>query len=401
MAFEFLGDTKSKNTALWLSFMYFCWGMASSMVYSLLPIYIVEVLNGSTKQFGYIEGIAVFFSFLSKLCAGFFIDIFKRKINILYVGTISTIVSKVLLALSNSVLFIVLSKSFDRLAKGLRTAPVDAIFAQLTGQKGAMYSLRYTINMSGTLTGSLVTSVLIDQFNKNFRVIFILACIPTIVAFYILHKKVKYRDEPHKKIQTRPDWKLSYIKFLPKEYWRFIILVILIMLNRFSEGFITLKARSVLHFDTLSNLPQYMALYEFCIIAIAFPMGKLSDKINKYTVVLFGMISLAIADILGIVANSCISVIMIYIFSGLHMGITHSLLSSIVARIAPKELVGTAFAVYYGVTGSTLLLSNILAGVSGHLFNEIFGLPVASAPFVMGLVTTISSIGYILWWQRK
>lgn len=401
MAFEFLGNQQSKNTVLWLSFMYFCWGMASSMIYSLLPIYIVENLNGSTKQFGYIEGIAVFFSFLSKLCAGFFIDIFKRKINILYVGTISTMISKILLVLSNSVLFVIIVKSFDRLAKGLRAAPVDAIFAQLTGKKGSAYSLRYTINMSGTLTGSLITSILIEQFNKNFRLIFTLACIPTIVAFYILYKKVKYRDEPYKNIQTRPNWKLSYIKFLPKEYWKFLILVILIMLNRFSEGFITLKARSVLHSDILSSLPRYMALYEFCIITIAFPMGKLSDKINKYTVLLFGMISLAIADIFGILADSRITVIMIYIFSGLHMGITHSLLSSIVARIAPKELIGTAFAIYYGVTGSVLLLTNVFAGMSGILLKKLFGISMASAPFVMGLITTISSIGYILWWQRK
>lgn len=381
--------------------MYFCWGMASSMVYSLLPIYIVEVLNGSTKQFGYIEGIAVFLSFLSKLCAGFFIDIFKRKITILYTGTISTIVSKVLIMLSNSVLFVVLAKSFDRLVKGFRVAPVDAIFAELTGKKGSIYSLRYTINMSGTLIGSLTTALLVEQFNKNFRVIFVLACIPTIIAFCILHKKVKYRDEPYQRIQTRARWKLSYIKFLPQEYWKFLILVTLIMLNRFSEGFITLKARSVLSADALGSLSRYMALYEFCIIAVAFPMGRLSDRINKYTVVLFGMISLAIADIFGIIANNRITVLMIYVFSGLHMGITHSLLSSIVAKIAPKELIGTAFAMYYGVAGSVLLLTNILAGISGKLFNKLFGIPMVSAPFITGLVTALLSIGYILWWQRK
>ena len=369
------------------------------MVYSLLPIYIVEQLHGSVKQFGCIEGVAVFFSFASKLCVGFLIDIFKRKINILYVGTVSTIVSKILLALSSSVLFAIIAKSIDRIAKGLRHAPVDAIFAELTGKKGTIYSLRYTINMTGTLTGSLVTAVLINQFKGEFKLIFILACIPTIIALYILRKKVKYRDEPQKKIQTRPEWKLSYIKFLPKEYWQFLILVVFIMLNRFSEGFITLKARSVLDSDALGNLPKYMALYELCIVSIAFPAGKLSDKINKYTVLLFGIVSLCIADIFGIYAKTYTSVIMIYIFSGLHMGITHSLLSSIIAKIAPKELIGTAFALYYGTVGITLLITNMLAGSCGTLFNRLLGIPVSSAPFVMGLIACIFAICYLVRWQ--
>ena len=382
--------------------MYFCWGMASSMVFSLLPIYIVEELHGSTKQFGYIEGIAVLCSFLSKLFAGFFIDIFKRKINILYTGTISTVISKILIALSNTVLLVVIAKSIDRIAKGLRHAPVDAMFAELSNKMGTAYSLRYTINMLGTLIGSLFTAVLVDQFDKQFHVIFTLACIPTIIALYILQTKVKHHyKNSEKRIskKIRPEWKLSYVKYLPKEYWRFLILVILIMFNRFSEGFITLKARSILPPDALSDLPRYMALYELCIVSIAFPMGKLSDRVDKYTVVLLGIATLCIADVLGIFANTRITVIMIYIFSGLHMGITHSLLASIVARIAPKELIGTAFALYYGVVGLTLLLTNSLAGISGFVFNNLLKTSITSGPFIMGLLTSLSATIYLLQWR--
>lgn len=382
--------------------MYFCWGMASSMVFSLLPIYIVEELHGSTKQFGYIEGIAVLCSFLSKLFAGFFIDIFKRKINIFYAGTVSTVLSKILIALSNTVLLVVIAKSIDRIAKGLRHAPVDAMFAELSNKMGTAYSLRYTINMLGTLIGSLFTAVLVDQFNKQFHVIFTLACIPTIVALYILQTKVKHHyknSEKRVSKKVRPEWKLSYVKCLPKEYWRFLVLVILIMFNRFSEGFITLKARAVLPPDTLSDLPKYMALYELCIVSIAFPMGKLSDKIDKYIVVLLGIAILCIADILGIFASTRITIIMIYIFSGLHMGITHSLLVSIVARIAPKELIGTAFALYYGVVGLTLLLTNSLAGISGIVFNNLFGTSATSGPFIIGLSTSLLATIYLLQWR--
>ena len=217
------------KTIKYLSLMYFFWGMASSMVFTLLPIFITEDLHGTIAQFGFIEGIVVFLSFLSKLLVGFLIDIYRKRIKILYIGTISTIISKILLACSGSILFVILAKSIDRLAKGMRHAPVDAIFASLTGKKGYIYSYRYSINISGSLTGSLVTSLLVFQFGHQFRTIFVLACIPTLIAYYILKTKIKYTDKEYIPISRRSEWRISHIKYLPKEYWEFIILVALMM----------------------------------------------------------------------------------------------------------------------------------------------------------------------------
>ena len=372
--------------------MYFFWGMASSMIFTLLPIFIIEDLHGTMSQFGFIEGIVVFFSFLSKLCVGFLIDIYRKRIKILYIGTISTIISKILLACSCSVIFVVIAKSIDRLAKGLRHAPVDAIFASLINKKGYIYSYRYAINISGSLTGSLLTSLLVFRFGHQFRLIFILACIPTMISYYILKTKVKYKDKEYTPIVKRPDWRISYIKYLPVEYWRLLILVALIMLNRFSEGFISLKAKSLLSSDQLGYIPMYIGIYELFIIFTSIPMGLLSDKINKYTVILIGLVSLLIADIFGIFANDNVSAIMIYIFSGIHMGSTHSILSSIIAKITPIELIGTAFALYYGTSGIILLISNNLAGSLGNFFN----LNITSWPFIMGSITTSIAILYTI-----
>ena len=376
------------KTIKYLSLMYFFWGMASSMVFTLLPIFITEDLHGTVYQFGFIEGIVVFFSFLSKLCVGFLIDIYRKRIKILYIGTISTIISKILLACSGSILFVIIAKSIDRLAKGLRHAPVDAIFASLTDKKGYVYSYRYCSNISGSLTGSLITSLLVFKFGHQFREIFGLACIPTIIAFYILKTKVKYKDKEYKPIIKHADWSISKIKYLPREYWEFLALVSLIMLNRFSEGFITLKAKSILSNDQLSHIPLYMGMYELFIIITSIPMGLLSDKINKYTVILFGLIALLTADIFGIFANSNMSIIMIYILSGIHMGATHSILSSIIAKIAPIELIGTAFALYYGTDGLVLFMANNLAGSIGKFINT----EITSGPFIMGTCTTSIAI---------
>ena len=382
------------KTIKYLSLMYFFWGMASAMVFTLLPIFIVEDLHGTMSQFGFIEGIVVFLSFLSKLCVGFLIDIYRKRIKILYVGTISTIISKILLAFSGSLVFVVIAKSIDRLAKGLRHAPVDAIFASLTNKKGYIYSYRYSINIAGSFTGSLLTSLLVFQFGHQFRVILILACIPTLIAYYILRNKITYKDKEYTPLIKRPDWRISYIRHLPKEYWEFLMLVALMMLNRFSEGFITLKAKSILHTSQLSYIPLYMGIYELFIVITAIPMGLLSDKINKYIVILFGLIALVAADIFGIFANSNFSLIMIYVLCGVHMGATHGILSSIIAKIAPVELIGTAFALYYGTDGIILLIANNLAGSIGQAINRYTNIPVTSCPFIMGTITTTIAIVY-------
>ena len=376
--------------------MYFFWGMASSMIFTLLPIFITEDLHGTISQFGFIEGLVVFLSFFSKLCVGFLIDMYRKRIKILYIGTISTIVSKILLACSGSILFVIVAKSIDRLAKGLRHAPVDAIFASLTSKKGYTYCYRYSINIAGSFSGSIITAILVHQFGHSFRTIFALACIPTVIAYYILKTKIQYKDRDYNPIIKRSEWRISHIKFLPKEYWEFLILVALMMLNRFSEGFITLKAKSILSNDQLSYIPLYMGMYELFIIITAIPMGLLSDKINKYIVILSGLISLLTADIFGIFANNNTSIMMVYIFSGIQMGATHGILSSIIAKIAPIELIGTAFALYYGTDGIFLLISNNLAGSIGKMINRYTDLPITSGPFVMGTITTSIAIVYTI-----
>ena len=126
-----------------------------------------------------------------------------------------------------------------------------------------------------------------------------------------------------------------------------------------------------------------------CAVSISIPMGKLSDKINKYLVIFIGLFVLFIADILGILATNKWQIITIYILCGIHMGTTHSLLTSIIAKIAPKELIGTAFALYYGIDAIVLLITNHFAGSIGIIINKYFGISVSAGPFIWGTFTSI------------
>ena len=379
--------------------MHFCWGIASSMVFSLLPIFIIDELGGSSKSFGALEGSVIFLSFMAKLFAGFIMDIFKKKLPMLKMGSILTILSKFLLACAPSIFFVFISKSIDRFAKGLRQAPSDAILAELSSKKGLAYSLRYTTNIAGFLIGSIITSAMISMLGQNFRLIFSLAILPTIVAIYILKTKVQRFDEDEYKQTTNQRWKISDISLMPKAYWKFLIFITLLMFNRFSEGFITIRAKDVLP-NSLGDIPLFTAIYELFAMFIALFVGTISDKFDQRKLILVGIFILMIADSFAIFANSFSTIILCYIFAGVHIGATQGVIGSMIAKTAPKNLIGTAFALFYGVEGIVLLLANNLAGYSSEIA-KLIGLQQSSMPFVFGFIFSLMSAFYIFSWLNN
>lgn len=379
--------------------MHFCWGMASSMIFSLLPVFIVDELGGSSKSFGALEGAVIFLSFTAKLFAGFIMDIFKRKLPMLNAGAILTVLSKLALACAPSVLFVFVSKSLDRFAKGLRQAPSDTILAEISEKKGFAYSLRYTFNISGFLFGSIITSTIISIIGKNFRLIFSLAILPAFFALYILRNKIRYDDNEEYKIKDKQRWNIRDIRNMPKAYWKFIIFISFLMFNRFSEGFITLRAKEVIP-EHVGNFPLFMGMYELCALSVALLVGRISDQMDKRKLMLLGIYLLIVADLCGIFTKGVVTTLLIYIFSGFHMGVTQGLIGSIIAKLAPPHLVGSAFAIFYAIEGLILLLSNNLAGFSSGIVKNL-NMQSSEAPFICGSVFSACAVGYISFWIKS
>jgi MFS family permease len=323
-------------------------------------------------------------------------DIFKRKLPMFNIGSILTTLSKLSLACAPNVFFVFVAKSLDRFAKGLRQAPSDAIVAELATKKGFAYSFRHMMNLSGFFAGSIVTTSIIQLLGTKFRLVFGLAVIPTIIAIIIFQKVVMKNYDDSKIYQNTKKWNIKDISQMSKDYWIFIAIISLLMLNRFSEGFITLKAKEVLP-DMVASFPIFMSIYEICAIIIAIPIGKLADKFDKRKILIFGISLLMIADLFGMFANSVPTTLAIYICAGLHIGATQGLIGSFIAKATRPELIGTAFAIFYGLEGLVLFLSNNLAGSAGTLLAG-FGVSNASGPFIVGFVTSaISILGIILW----
>jgi MFS family permease len=332
--------------------------------------------------------------------AGVFIDIFKKKIPMLRCGTILTIFSKISLACAWNVVFVFIAKAVDRFAKGLRAAPSDSILADISTKYGLAYSIKYMMNVLGSLIGSVITSCIVLMFGNCFRLVFILAVIPTFAAFYILKHKLSYEYDREMSIKENKKWHINDIKNLPAEYWHFVAIIAILMFARFSEGFITLKAKDIMP-NGVASFPIFMALYEICVVCVSIPIGKISDRTDKKKILLYGISILLLADIISIISYNETTVILMYIGAGIHMGATHGILSSVIAESTKnKNMIGTAFAIYYAIDGVCLFFSNYLAGISNHLAMAI-GLSGSSGPFVQGAVASIAAMCYIILLLRK
>jgi MFS family permease len=360
------------------------------MIFSLLPIFIVDELGGTTKSFGLLEGTVTFLSFMAKLCAGFLMDIFKKKKPMLVTGAVLTVLSKLFLALSFNVCCVFIAKSIDRFAKGLRHAPTDAILAEIASKSGFAYSFRYMMIVLGAFSGSVITSLLVFSFGQNFRLVFTIAIIPTVIAMYILKTKIKYKEEDVLVLREKYRWNIRDVTQMPAIYWRFIIAVTFLMFNRFSEGFITLMAKDVLP-ESVAQFPLFMSGYEILAMVTALAVGKFADKIDQMKLLIWGVLVVFSADLFGIFSYNCYSVIAVYLLSGVHMGATQGLLSSMIAKCAPKHLVGTAFALFYGIEGIALFMSNYFAGISSHIAIAC-SLKPSAGPFMIGAVASLATI---------
>ena len=385
-------DNKNDKDIFWICFLFFLWGVASSMALTLLPIFIVKKLGSGYGTFGMLEGMVIAIAFLSKMFGGIIIDVLKNKMQMLKVGAILTICGKLAISASFSVVFAFIAKAIDRIAKGCRAAAADTIFAQITTKYGMAYTEKFIMNTAGSLTGSIITSCLVTMTNTNFRLIFILATIPTIVAYFVLVNKIRIVPEIHNKKHEK--WNIKNIKNMSTEYWQYITIIGILMFARYSEGFLTIHANEILPGAT-SNLPIFNAMYEICVICIGLQIGKLSDRIDKKIILLVGTIILCITDVVAIFACNSFMIVCMYLGAGIHMGMTHGLLASVIAQSSNKKMAGTAFAIFYAINSICLFLSNTSAGVFANIFKKL-GFTQSSGPFLQGFIASLLVCIYIV-----
>ena len=354
---------RSVPAGVWiLGFVSLLMDVSSEMIHALLPIYLVTVLATSALTVGIIEGIAEATASIVKVFSGALSDWLGKRKFLAALGYGLAAFTKPVFPLATTVGWLVAARFVDRIGKGIRGAPRDALIADIAppSARGASFGLRQALDTVGAFLGPLIAIALMWLTAENFTFVFWIAVIPAFAAFGLIAFAVKEPDRPVGLRRVKAPLSRAEIGRLGEAYWLVVGVAAVFTLARFSEAFLILRALSV---DLpIFLVPAVMVVMNIVYSLAAYPAGALSDRVDRVTVLIAGLAFLIAADlVLGLVGSIAGVAIGVALW-GLHMGFTQGLLATLVADAAPAELRGTAFGVFNLVSGVVLLLASVIAG---------------------------------------
>jgi MFS family permease len=336
--------------------------VSSEMIHALLPIYLVTVLGASTLTVGIIEGIAEATASITKIFSGALSDwLGKRKI-IVVLGYGLAAFTKPVFPLASSVDWLVAARFVDRIGKGIRGAPRDALIADISPPhlRGASFGLRQSLDTIGAFIGPLGAIIVMWLTANSFITVFWVAVIPAFIALGLVQFAVKEPERSAELRKVSSPVSLGELRRLGSFYWLVVAVASVFTLARFSDAFLILRAQSV--GLPVALVPAVMIVMNIVYALTAYPAGILSDRFNRMTVLAIGIAFLIAADLTLGFASDIIGLTLGIVLWGLHMGLTQGLLATLVADAAPPELRGTAFGMFNFLGGIALLAASIIAG---------------------------------------
>jgi MFS family permease len=337
--------------------------VSSELIHSLLPLFLVTTLGASALTVGVIEGVAEATALITKVFSGYLSDYFRKRKLLAVLGYGLAALSKPIFPLASSLAWIVFARFIDRVGKGIRGAPRDALVADITPPelRGAAYGLRQALDTVGAVVGPLLAIAAMLWFADNFRAVFWLAVIPAFAAVLLLVVGVR-EPKPAAAEKAREGARLTFadVGRLPSRYWWVVAIGATMALARFSEAFLVLRAQNV--GMALAWVPLVMALMSVVYAVVSYPAGVAADQKRQGMLLSGGFFALIVADVILARASSMGGVLAGTAVWGVHMGLTQGVLAALVAEAAPADLRGTAFGLFNLVSGIALLIASALAG---------------------------------------
>jgi MFS family permease len=338
--------------------------ISSEMIHALLPIYLVTVLGTSTLAVGIIEGIAEATASITKVFSGALSDWLGKRKLLAVIGYGLAAFTKPVFPLAGSFGVIVAARFIDRIGKGIRGAPRDALVADITPEhlRGASFGLRQSLDTIGAAIGPLLAIGFMLLTTNHFQTVFWVAVIPGFIAVTLIAFVVKEPEQGRSKRNVRFPLQRSEIAKLPRLFWVVVAIASIFTLARFSEAFLILKAQQV--GLPIAYIPAVLVLMSVAYALSAYPAGVIADGEGGRTKMLVvGVLLLVAADlVLGFAQSITIMAIGIALW-GLHMGFTQGVLAALIADSAPPELRGTGFGIFNLLTGVAMLIASVLAGL--------------------------------------
>jgi MFS family permease len=344
-----------------LGFVSLLMDVSSEMVHSLLPMFMVGTLGASALTVGIIEGLAESTALIVKVFSGVLSDYWGKRKSLAVVGYAMGALCKPVFALAPSMGWVIAARLTDRVGKGIRGAPRDALVADITPEavRGAAFGLRQSLDTVGAFTGPLIGAGLMWWWANDFRSVFLFALIPGLLAVAVLVLGVKEPAAPANAKRTNPIRKEN-LKRLGAPYWWVVGVGSIFTLARFSEAFLVLRAQQ--SGIAMALVPLVMVAMNVVYAACAYPFGWLSDRVSHTRLLAFGLLVLLLAD--GVLAySSDWPVVLLGVaLWGVHMGMTQGLLATMVADVAPADLRGTAYGFFNLMCGIAMLVASVMAG---------------------------------------
>ncbi|EOY4399654.1 MFS transporter [Klebsiella michiganensis] len=358
--------------------------VSSEMIHSLLPLFMATTLGASVIVIGIIEGVAEATALILKVFSGVISDYVGKRKGLALLGYGLGALSKPLFAIAPTSGVVFSARMIDRVGKGIRGAPRDALVADVTPPeiRGAAYGLRQSLDTIGAFLGPLLAVALMFLWDNDFQSIFWVAAIPAVLSIALLGFGLKEPRTAVVQKRTNP-LRRENLKKLSTAYWWVVAIGSIFTLARFSEAFLVLRAQQMA--IPLFAIPLVMVAMNQVYSLTAYPFGKLSDSMSHSKMLQWGLLVLIAADIVLALSSHWSTLLAGVALWGIHMGMTQGLLAAMVAHTAPPELRGTAFGMFNLMSGIALLLASAGAGVLW----EVLG---AASTFYAGAIICVVTL---------
>ena len=365
--------------------------ISSELVHSLLPILMATTLGASVVTIGIVEGFAEAAAAITKVFSGVISDYFQKRKFLAVVGYGLAAITKPIFPLATSIGWVFGARFVDRIGKGIRGAPRDALVAEIAPAqlRGAAYGLRQALDSVGAFVGPLLAVAFMIWLANDIKAVLWVAVLPAFIAVFLLIIVVREPESLNHAAAHRNLLTFNNAKRLRLRYWLVVGLGAVFTLARFSEAFLILRAQDV--GLAIGYVPVIMIVMNVAYSIFAYPAGAAADRFSASTLLLCGLGILVTADIVLAIATSPGIALLGSAFWGLHMAFTQGLLSKLVADTAPADLRGTAFGIFNLISGGALLLASVIAGSLWSMFG-------ASATFIAGAsFAALAAMGLLLY----
>jgi MFS family permease len=368
--------------------------ISSEMIHSLLPIFLMSGLGASAELVGLIEGIGEGTASIVKIFSGYISDRLGKRKTLALIGYAMGALTKPIFAMAVTPFEVLAARFVDRVGKGIRGAPRDALVADMTpaSARGAAFGVRQALDTVGAFTGPLLAIALMWLYADDMRAVFWWAIVPGLFAVFLLFVGVEDVAETAPSAAARPPITWRAVGELGRAFWMITAIGAVFTLARFSEAFLVLRAQNV--GLSIALVPLIMIAMNVVYSSVSGPIGALSDRVGRYGLLGVGLAVLIGADlVLGLWASIAGAFIGAALW-GLHMGITQGLLAALVADTAPGHLRGTAFGLFNLVGGIAVLIASVFAGALWQTIGP-------QATFLGGAVFAGAALAGLAVYQRQ